>query len=189
MWWRRLVVLLSATALVGGSAISLGSGTASALPTPGEIFAAAKQVASFVSRRFGAAETEIEPLFVSQVTKLTPVADDAEFLAFQSEWKSFTPRLPAAGEVTARPRELSGEFKEAASMVCQTGLDVLAYDDPMSWNFAVDQMNGHIMSRNPIGRRLAMYNELNDIGQRFASHCICAGVAKLSVFVAKEVYC
>jgi hypothetical protein len=188
MWFKRLCIVISATTICAGSSLSMGPGTAAAI-TPGEIVRAAEEIVPTLARRFGLAEERFQTVFVSQASKLTPVADEGELRTVQNEWTAFVPRKPAPQEVVLRPREVPSFYEEAAGMLCETAGDLLVTDDKSMWEFTINQVDGQIAQLSPAGRNLALYNELNDIADKFQSGCYCAATAKLAVLVAKETYC
>jgi hypothetical protein len=188
MWAKRLFIAAIAMLLCGGTALSTGSGRAAAFPLK-QIVQAVEEVAPALARKLGVAEQEVEPLLVSQASRLTPVTDTAELGKFQQEWADFEPRTPARDEVIAVREDVPSEYKTANDMLCETAVDLLGTDDILSWDYAMKRVNGQIQQSYPLGKKLAMYNELNEIAQSFESGCICKATAELAVFVAKKTYC
>jgi hypothetical protein len=192
MWCKRFLACLFTIALFAGASLSVGSGSASAI-TGEQVFAAAKQIVPALARRLGLAESRVESLFVSQATKLTPVADEVGLTRFQSEWAGFKPRTPAGEELVERPATLPNLYKHAAQIVCSTAAQLVdpfsGSDDKAFWLTAIEQVQDHIEQQYPLGKGLAIYKDLNTIGQGFLSGCYCAAVAKLALFVATTKYC
>ncbi|MGX9788637.1 hypothetical protein [Mycobacterium sp. MMS18-G62] len=192
MWCKRFLCCVVAMAVFAGASISVGSATASAI-TGQQIFAAAKQIVPALARRLGLAEGRVESLFVSQATKLTPVSDEVALTRFQSEWAGFEPRVPAATELVERPPSLPGFYKHAAKIVCGTAAQLVDpfsdSDDESVWVTAIGQARDHIEQEYPVGKALAIYKDLNTIGEGFLNGCYCAAFAKLALFVATTKYC
>jgi hypothetical protein len=192
MWCKRFLCCVVAMAVFVGASISVGSGTASAI-TGQQIFAAAKQIVPALARRLGLAEGRVESLFVSQATKLTPVTDEVALTRVQSQWAGFEPRSPAAGEMVERPPRLPIFYRNAAKIVCGTAaqlVDPLSdSDDESVWVTAIGQVREQIQQEYPLGKGLAIYKDLNTIGEGFLSGCYCAAVAKLALLFATTKYC
>lgn len=85
--------------------------------------------------------------------------------------------------------EVPGIYAQASETLCGAALDLLNEPDKATWSHAMTQVDNQIAKQTPIGKRLVMYSELNDIGRKFQSGCYCAATAELAVFVAKERYC
>jgi hypothetical protein len=192
MWCKRLLACLFAMAMFAAASVSMGSGTASAI-TGEQIFTAAKQIVPALARRLGLAEGRLESLFVSQATKLTPVSDEVTLTRFRTEWAGFEPRVPAREETVERPATLPLIYKHAAQIVCSTAAQLVDpfsdSDDQPVWLTAIGQVREHIEQQYPAGKGLAIYKDLNSIGQGFLSGCYCAAVAKLALFAATTKYC
>jgi hypothetical protein len=170
----------------------MGSGTASAIPGE-QIIAVAKQIVPALAKRLGLAEGRLESLFVSQATKLTPVTDEVALTRFRTEWAGFKPRTPAPEEMVEKPATLPIFYKHAAQIVCSTAAELVDplsdSDDQSVWLTAIDQVRNHIEQQYPVGKGLAIYKDLNTIGEGFLSGCYCAAVAKLALFAATTKYC
>jgi hypothetical protein len=188
MWAKHLFVAAVAMLMCGGTALSTGSGRAAAFPLR-QIVEAVEEVAPALAQKLGIAEQEVEPLLVRQASRLTPVNDAAELGKFQEEWADFEPRIPARDEVIAVREDVPSPYKTANNMLCETTVDLLGADDVFSWDYAMKRVDGQIQQSYPLGKKLAMYNELNEITESFESGCTCRAVAELAVFMAKKKYC
>jgi len=188
MMAKRLFITAVAMVVCGGTALSTGSGRAAAFPLK-QIVEAVEEVAPALANKLGVSEQEVEPLLVRQASRLTPVNDAAELEKFQQEWADFEPRIPARDEVIAARGDIPSPYKTANNMLCETTVDLLAADDVFSWDYAMKRVDGQIQQSSPIGKRLALYNDLNEITNSFESGCICKAAAELAVFMAKKRFC
>jgi hypothetical protein len=188
MWSKRIFTCILVLMFCTGTSFSAGTGIAAAFSIK-DIMAMADNLGPMLAGKFGASAPELKAGFISQADGLTPVRDTAALNKLAAEWEAFTPRAPRPREMTVRRAELPGYYREAANLLCQTTADLLVTDDKSVWEFAINQVDGHITSMIPAGRNLALYGELNDIADKFQSGCYCAATAKLAVVIAKNTYC
>lgn len=185
---RRLLFVITTVMALTWSALSTGP-AASALPSLKQITAVADEVASVLANRFGFSRSEATAQFVAQATKVTPVSDDVALRTLQREWTSFTPKKPPAGKVVTKLDDAPPPYRKPMQMLCETALDLYFTDDKVGWEFAMGQVNGQIAGLHPVGQRLALYSDLNEVVNNYLSGCYCAATAKLMVMVAKQTYC
>jgi len=192
MWRNRLLIGISAAAICASTSLSVGSGRAAALPFP-EILAAAKELAAPVAEtwRLGPFKNDVESLIVTQGTKLTPVQDEVglTLTKFKSELRQSAPREPLPNEVVPVRGEVPSPYRQAKEMLCGTALDLLASPDKLSWKYLINQVDNQVIQQNPLGKKLILYSELNEIADNFENGCYCAATAELAVFFAKKAYC
>ncbi|MFE3100370.1 hypothetical protein [Nocardia tengchongensis] len=190
MWSRPLITGVLAVTICAGTSLSTGSGSASALPTK-EIEKIAEKVVPPVAERLGLSRflKPLEDLFVSQATKLTPVLKEADLPKFNKEWTSFLPRKPLPEEVGPAWGRLPTPYRQAGQMLCGTAVDLLAKPDKAQWEYLITQVDNQIAAQNPLGKKLVIYSDLNEIYMDFRRGCICAATAELAVFYTKQRYC
>jgi hypothetical protein len=188
MLGKRKLIAVIATISCVGAAMSTGSGTASAGPDAASILRVVEEVVPTLARRLDAGVFEMQPLLVSQASRLTPVRDTAELSKFRDVWSNFTPKRAAAGEIVELGQNAPPAYKRARILLCKSAVDLLADENVSDWQDTMDQVNSQILESSGV-QRLAIYNRLNETVQDLVSSCICKAAAKLEVWAAKKAFC
>jgi hypothetical protein len=202
LWWNRIFNCLVALTICAATSLSIGSGRAAAVG-PEQVAEAAEEAAPVVAAGLERAglgalgkplETVMEGvkrLFSLQWTGLTPAADKAALSGAKNQWMAFVPRTRALGEVAPVGGKLPSTYEAPSGMLCRAALDLLNQPNPTKpgWQWAIKNASNEVMSLEPAGKKLVIYNDLNDINDKFQHNRFCAGTAELALFFAKETVC
>jgi hypothetical protein len=102
---------------------------------------------------------------------------------------SSSPRKPLPDEVVPVRGEVPSAYREAQQMLCETTVDLFTDPDQLSWKYGIKRVDDQILNQSPVGEKLVLYSELNEIADKFERGCICAATAEVEVFFAKKAVC
>jgi hypothetical protein len=188
MWTKRVFVVVITVAILASANLSTGSGTARAI-TGAEIWATARQLAPVVARQWRLVQDEVANLFFKQASKVAPVKDSTELGKLRDRWMTYQPRTPRSHEVVPVRGQVPPPYKKAQKMLCDATVELLLTEEAIGWDYVMNKVKGEISQQYPAGRILALYQELNDIVDKFKRGCYCELTAMLAVKIAQKKFC